>query len=82
MEFSLNCRQADDDNATTFSSAIPGDSEILIGTIDFVAPADRDRFGAGIQLYFHIQSYTDIDQLFKRAIDGGANVVKDSEYRE
>jgi uncharacterized glyoxalase superfamily protein PhnB len=82
LGFSLNWRLADDDNAATFTSVTLGDSEILLGTIDFVPPADRDKLGTGIQLHVHLTPDTDIDQLYKFANDQGAKIVKEIKNRE
>lgn len=82
LGFSLNWRLADDDNAATFASIILGDSEILLGTIDFVPPADRDKLGAGIQLHVHVAPEVDIDQIFNRARERGAKIIKEIENRE
>jgi uncharacterized glyoxalase superfamily protein PhnB len=79
---SLNWRLANDDNAATFAGITLGESEILLGTIEFVPPADRDKLGAGIQLHVHGAPEVDIDQLFKRASDRGAKIVKEIKNRE
>ncbi len=82
LGFSLNWRLADDDNAATSASVILGDSEILLGTIDFVPPADRDKLGAGIQLHVYGAPKVDIDRIFKRTRDREAKIVKEIENRE
>jgi uncharacterized glyoxalase superfamily protein PhnB len=73
---SLNWRLVDDNNAVTIASINLGDSEIILGTIDLVPPADRDKLGAGIRIHEHIAPDADIKQLFIRARDKGAKIVK------
>lgn len=82
LGFSLNWRLADNGSAATFASVNLGDCEILLGTIDFVPAADRDKLGVGIQLHVHIPPDTDIDQLFNRAREGGDKIVKEIEDRK
>lgn len=82
LAFSLNWRLADDDDVATFASVNLADSEILLGTIDFVPPAQRNSLGAGIQLHVHLPPDTDIDQIYDRAQSQGVNIIKAIENRE
>ena len=71
-----------DDGKTGFASVKLGEAEILLGTIDFVAPEDRGRLGIGIQLYLEVPADKVIDTLYQSAVDAGANITRPIEDRD
>src|SRR5262245_9808665 len=66
----------DDAGKTSFACVKLGDAEILLGTIDFVAEADRDKRGIGIQIYVEVPAGMPIDDLYAKALTAAANVTR------
>ena len=71
-----------DEDRATFASITLANSEILLGTIDFVAPADRQKLGTGVQFHLELQPEIDIEELFTAAWDSDDGIVKELEKRE
>jgi uncharacterized glyoxalase superfamily protein PhnB len=82
LGFTLAWRLTDDDDKATFAAVRLGEAEILLGTIEFVAPEDRSRCGIGVQLYIELPADMDVDALFEQARDGGANIIRDLKDRD
>jgi uncharacterized glyoxalase superfamily protein PhnB len=54
----------------------------LLGIIDFVSPADRQKLGTGVQFHLELPGETDIVKQFASARDTGADIVKELEKRD
>ena len=55
--------------------------EVLLGTLDFVSPGDKDKRGTGIQIYLEVPSEMNIDAIYTQAKTGGARITRDLEDR-
>lgn len=72
----------DDAGNPNFSCVKFGSTEFLLGTIDFVAPEDRQKLGIGLQLYIEVAPDYDIDALYTKATTAGANITRPLENRD
>ena len=75
-------RLTGDEDRATFASLTLANSEIMLETIDFVAPADRQKLGTGVQFHLELPLEIDIEELFTAARASGADIVKELEKRE
>jgi uncharacterized glyoxalase superfamily protein PhnB len=82
LRFERNWSMDDDDGNPTFACVKLGDAEILLGTIDFVAPEDREKLGVGVQIYVEIPANLDIDAIYATAQSKNANITRPIEDRE
>jgi uncharacterized glyoxalase superfamily protein PhnB len=82
LRFERNWSMDDDDGNPTFACVKLGDAEILLGTIDFVAPEDRDKLGVGVQIYIEIPANLDIDAIYATVQAKNANITRPIEDRE
>lgn len=82
LGFAENWCMNDDDGTPNFACVKLGDAEILLGTIDFVDKADRDKRGIGIQIYIEVPSETPIDDIYAKAQTTRANITREIETRD
>jgi uncharacterized glyoxalase superfamily protein PhnB len=82
LGFSRNWALTDPDGKTNFANVQLGNAEILLGTIDFVAPEDREKRGIGIQIYIEVPKELDMDFVYQRVKSGGANITRKIETRD
>jgi uncharacterized glyoxalase superfamily protein PhnB len=82
LGFSRNWAMTDPDGKTNFANVQLGNAEILLGTIDFVAPEDREKRGIGIQIYIEVPKELDMDFVYQRAKSSGANITREIETRD
>ena len=67
---------------TDFACVKLDGSEILLGTMDFVAQGDESKRGTGIQLYIELSSSVDIDAIYTQAKSTGVNITRPIEDRD
>jgi uncharacterized glyoxalase superfamily protein PhnB len=67
---------------TDFACVRFAGAEILLGTLDFVAPGDEDKRGTGIQLYLEVPADRNIDAIYERAKTGQAKITRAIENRD
>jgi uncharacterized glyoxalase superfamily protein PhnB len=82
LGFSREWAMSDEEGKTSFACVKLGNAEILLGTIDFVAEADRAKRGIGIQLYVEVPVERPIDDLYAQAQSAQANITRDIETRD
>lgn len=70
------------DGKTDFACVRFAGAEVLLGTMDFVAAGDEAQRGTGIQLYLEVPAEMNIDSLYERAKNGGANITRAIEDRD
>ena len=76
LGFTLNWRLTDQEDRATFARITRANSEILLGIIDFVSPADRQKLSTGVQFHLELPAEADIVKHFASARDSGADIVK------
>jgi uncharacterized glyoxalase superfamily protein PhnB len=82
LGFSHNWSLPGADGKTNLASVKLGQVEILLGTIDFVAPEDIRKRGTGIQMYINLPNEMNIDAIYERARGSGANITREIEDRD
>ena len=82
LQFTHAWSMTDDDGAPNFASVKFGDAEIMLGTIDFVDEADRQRLGKGIQMHIALPQDYDIDGLYAQAQAKSGTITRPIEDRE
>ncbi|MEZ4669920.1 MAG: VOC family protein [Anaerolineae bacterium] len=84
LGFTLNWKMPGEDGKTSFAGVKLGKVEVLLGTIDFVAEADRSKLGTGIQLYIDLDAAGDfnINTLYQQATAAGAIITRPIEDRD
>jgi uncharacterized glyoxalase superfamily protein PhnB len=83
LGFEEGFQMKDEAGIVNFAMVKLGTVEILIGPMEgFVAEADRERLGLGIQLHIALPAEIDIDALYSKAQAASANITRQIENRE
>jgi catechol 2,3-dioxygenase-like lactoylglutathione lyase family enzyme len=83
LGFTENWKTQDDNGHTNFACVRMGDAEILLGVIEgFVDPVDLAKRGIGIQIYVDVPENIPVDNLYDRAVDSDALIIRGVENRD
>jgi uncharacterized glyoxalase superfamily protein PhnB len=78
LGFSKNWSIPDATGKTDFASVQLGDAEILLGVLEgYVEPEDLGKRGIGVQIYIELSQDLKVDDIYDKAKNGGANIIKD-----